>query len=253
MRIVSLLCISACLSFFSSLPIVTYAQETMASIKKPILHTTSSHMLPRKHALRPILDKIFHSPRVMKNATSFAKAGFITIDIRHHNHMRVARHPELPGYLVKLFLHSESPKSKKAMNNMNFRQRCASADIIRRLITKHAITHFTVPDKWVYAPPFSKKRTGPRSLVLVVTDMNIVSYKETEKAWKTEITPEHLRELILIKRKVSLSQTIPENIPYTKEGTFAFIDTEKRTWHTQKMGQYFSTDMQTYWQTLRTQ
>lgn len=253
MRIVSWLYVTACLALSSFHASYAQSPEENAFLKKAALHKTSPHMLPKKHTLRPILDEIFRSPRVMTNATSFAKAGFITIDIRHHNHMRVARHPDLPGYLVKVFLNSESPKSKRALNNMNFRQRCASADVIRRLIKKHAITHFTVPDKWVYAPPFSKKRTSHRSLILVVTDMNIVSYKETEKAWKTEITPEHLRELILIKRKVSLSQTIPENIPYTKEGTFAFIDTEKRTWHTQKMGQYFSPNMQAYWQTLRTQ
>lgn len=252
MRIISLLCITAGLSLFFLSHTGALALEENPSFKQATLHKSSAHMLPRRHALRPILDKIFHSSHVLRDSASFAKAGFITIDKRTHNNMRVARHQDLPGYLVKVFLDSESPKSKRAMNNDNFRQRCDSADVIRRLIKRHGIAHFTVPDKWVYAPPSSKHRVGRRSLVLVVTDMNIVSYRETKRAWKTEITPQHLQELILIKRKVSLSQTIPENIPYTHEGTFAFIDTEKRTRHTQKMGQYFSEDMQTYWQTLRT-
>ena len=221
----------------------------LESARKSLQIDATPYMISKEHPFQRALDSIFTEENVLQDSESFARAGFVTLDKRVHNNMRVAKHEAFPGYLFKLFLDSESPLEKRRSHNANFIRRCFFADYIRQLIRKGAITLFTVPDKWLYELPFSR-REGKSRLILIATEMHLVSYEETRNAWKTCITPQHLQELFLIKQCIPLSQTILENIPYTQEGTFAVIDTENRTYHTAKLSQYFSDEMRSYWEEL---
>lgn len=129
------------------------------------------------------------------------------------------------------------------------------AEKVRNLIEEKKIKFFTVPDKWIYPlPEFPKpiKIKQSQLVVLVVTDMNLVSKFETREAWKSIITQEHLDELYCILSHGHGSSGLVRNVPYTKNGTFAFVDTEKpnKLPKYDKAKVFFSKEMQEYWDLL---
>ena len=74
---------------------------------------------------------------------------------------------------------------------------------------------------------------------------------------KEKITKQHLQEFLLFTKigGTSGSGGLLINTPYTKEGQFAFIDTEypDRIFPPstlKKMGRYFSKEMSNYWKHL---
>jgi hypothetical protein len=206
-----------------------------------------SYFLPDDHWLKAKLDKIFAQPGVLENKTSFKKAGFITLH-RQASGMRVASHPLIPGYLVKVFFNSNS-------RNQDWKwpiARCKGAENIRNLIKKENLRYFTVPDKWIYLVPGSSlSHPEWQASVLVVTDMNLVSREASKRAWKNA-TAEHLKELYCILSHGFASCYLPYNIPYTKEGTYACVDTAypQRKHHYESARHYFSDEMKLYWDKL---
>jgi hypothetical protein len=176
------------------------------------LEEINSYQLLEDHPLWRPLEKIFSKGDVLEDGKTFAKAGFITL---HHqpSGMRVARHPLLPEYLVKVYLNDAPPKEefKWAIN------RCKGVDNIRNLITEHKLRHLVVPEKKIYYPPYSNP-------ILVVEDMRIVSYKESKIAWKNASKRE-VQELYILLKSGFGSCFLAGNIPYTQFGKFACIDT----------------------------
>lgn len=219
------------------------------------------HLLPIHHPMRAVLDSIFSKSRVLENEKTLLDAGFtIVAGPMHLSFVIVARHELVPGYVFKLYLDSESRQRKDIPHWQWLARRCDGAKGIRKIIARENITHFIVPDKWLYVLPvypFSNI-IDPQPLVLMETDMEPVSLEVSERMWKTVITRKHLDELYTIfKHGYGGQGTIflTNNIPFTKQGKFAFTDTEdprevlklKYLLHIKK---YLSKDMQRYWDTL---
>lgn len=214
----------------------------------------SPYLLSPQHPLKSTLDEIFTRSRAIENNEAFAEAGFETIS----SFMRVARHPLLPGYLVKVFLDSEhrlNGDRRKGWERLV--DRCEGASNIRRLIEKENIQHFVVPDKWIYPLPVEPSPMllpgKERQLaVLLVTDMDLVHSSECREAWKTKITPKHLEELYCIVSHGYASTYLTANVAYTRQGKFACIDTEypKRKLNYNKVLHYLSDEMAEYWDRL---
>ena len=80
--------------------------------------------------------------------------------------------------------------------------------------------------------------------------MNIFSKKQTEYAWKNIITRGHLKELYCILKNGCGSSKLVENIPYTQEGVFACIDTEKPSQGDRYVRKYLSEEKRAYWDRL---
>jgi hypothetical protein len=206
------------------------------------------YLLPAHHPLKVPLDQIFFHSNVLKNVQTFANAGFETLHVRANSYICIAKHPLLPGYLVKAYLDDEIrwkdgiPGWKWLVN------RCKGAENIRKLIRKKNLNHFVVPDKWLYPLPNGSQQP----VILIVTDMDLASRAETRRAWKTRVTEEHLDELFCILRHGYASCDIVNNIPYTKTGKFACIDTEhpKRKLKYEGVKNSFSEKMKSYWETL---
>jgi hypothetical protein len=212
------------------------------------------YLLPLNHEMKPILDEIFSQSRAIENDKAFANAGFKTIS----NYMRVARHPLLSGYLLKVFLDDERRlKQEKRPGWLRLVDRCEGALFVRKLIKKEKIKHFVVPDKLIYplpvepAPKFFENREQQLA-VLLVTDMELVPHEQCREAWKNKITPQHLDELYLIISHGYASTYLAANVAYTKKGTFACIDTEfpQRKLHFEKVRHYLSNEMCEYWDAL---
>lgn len=201
------------------------------------------YLLPTGHYLKPLLDQIFIHPNILSNESTLKSAGFSLL-FKQSSGMIIASHPLLKGYLIKLYPYS--------VNKTNFKwmlDRCEGAENIRTLIKEKNLKYFEVPDKWIYCFPGSPIEGGG---VLVVTNMNLVTKEESKRAWKNKITPAHLEELFCILCHGFASCYLPYNIPYTKNGKFACIDTEypKRKHHLEKPRGHFSDEMRLHWDHL---
>lgn len=225
------------------------------------------YILPTDHWLQEALDGIFTQFDAQKDEETFHDAGFVKI-CKRSSDMIVAKHSQIPGYIIKIYLREDKPEqSWKWMSN-----RCEGAENVRNLITRKNLKHFIVPDKWIYRlagfdecdlidqlPDSIESKGRKSSLVkqtspacLVATMMNIVSYDGSRHAWKEKITHSHLRELYCILSHGFASTYIHQNIPYTKEGKFACLDTEIPFRHHKysKINHYLNSEMRVYWDIL---
>lgn len=208
------------------------------------------YLLPDQHPLRQALDTLFAEPCVLDSQTTLNDAGFVTL-YHQASGMRVLRHASLPGYLIKTYVNTEWKRSGDDIQWMV--DRCLGAENIRHLIQQKNLRHFTVPDKWIYflpGQPFSNPQQ--QIAVLVVTNMKLVSRKNSVKAWKTRITKQHLQELYCLLSHGFGSLYLPYNIPYTKKGTFACIDTAYpyRKFTYEPVKRYLAPHMSAYWDRL---
>ncbi|MBA3957090.1 MAG: hypothetical protein H0X51_01665 [Parachlamydiaceae bacterium] len=208
------------------------------------------YLLPEKHPLKPTLDAIFKGKHVLKNEQSFAEAGFITIHVQPMSHIIVASHPLLPGYLLKLYLDNEKRMKDGIPGWKWFVKRCHGVKNVQNLIKRKKLHHFVAPLKWIYPIPELKDKTA-QPAILVVTDMELVSHEMSYQAW-ANATKEQVNELFCILNHGFASTYLPGNLPYTKHGKFACIDTEhpKRVLKLKSVKKYLSPDMQAYWETL---
>jgi len=200
-----------------------------------------AYTMPAQHPFYAKLERIFASSKTLDSERNFVKAGFTIFQLREPMFV-VATHPELPGHLVKVHLRSSSRSTKSRWKN--FITRCKNATKLRDLIEKEKIRYFTVPDKCIYI-------TKHQDPVLIVTRMNIVSERETKRAWLSHVKHKHIKELYCILSNGCGSSKLVENIPYTREGVFACVDTEKPSQGDRYVKKYLSRDMSLYWDELK--
>ena len=93
------------------------------------------YLLPSDHRLKPVLDKLFADPATAYSAKAFMQAGFQMLVPKRPSGIRVAKHPALKGYLVKIYLKSEV-KSNYQKSQQSLIQRCVGASEIQKLITR---------------------------------------------------------------------------------------------------------------------
>lgn len=215
------------------------------------------YLLPLKHPARKKLNKIFKKTRAIQNKTAFINAGFKIIPVVHTSYMILAKHPSIPGYLFKVYLDTElrSKDTRKGWEELI--DRCKGAENIRKFIKIENIQHFVVPSKYLYPVPFKTVPillTGQilQPFMLVVKDMQLVSKKESKKAWKQKVKKKHLDELYKILTQGYASAYLAENIPYTKNRKFACVDTEyvKRKICLENVFEFLSEEMGVYWNQL---
>lgn len=210
-------------------------------------------LLPVDHETKPVLDVIFSQGRVTENLSTLQDAGFSILYYQPRSFIVVASHKRLPGYLLKLYVDSESRLKSQIPAWRWFVRRCKGAADIRRVIKNKGIKHFTAPKKWIYPLPATPRNCSNENIVvLVVQDMQLVSKKKNLLAWSTMITPNHLEELYDIISVAKGSSYRPDNISLTKSGKFAFIDTEypKAIPDFESIKKYLSPKMKKYWDNL---
>lgn len=211
-------------------------------------------ILKDSHWLKERLDEIFTSRDVITDQPSFEASGFVTV-CKRPSRMIVAKHKLLPKYLIKTYLLTEKrPTGWKWMVN-----RCLGAENIRNLIKEKKLRHFVVPDKWIYPlqdcvakDDLSDLSGRVSDAILVVTKMNIGNTESCRLAWKERATKEVLNELYCILCHGFGSCFLANNIPYTKEGKFACLDTEYpfRKHKYERARHHLSDEMRLYWDSL---
>ncbi|WP_068469548.1 fibronectin type III domain-containing protein [Candidatus Protochlamydia phocaeensis] len=213
------------------------------------------YFLPINHPLKDKLDRIFKTVRATQSPQAFEKAGFGKAKLRQPTNIVVGKHNQLKGYLVKAYLDTQPPLCEWA----NWLCRIAGAQSIQACLNRHGYKHFVVPQKWIYPLPADPSPPADgnhqrKNFILIVEDMHILNPQENEKAFKTWITKPILDALYTILTEEGLIDSVfIDNIPFTRNGKIAFIDTEHH--HLQpikyeRLIPFFSADMQTYWQSL---
>lgn len=216
-----------------------------------------SYLLPANHPVKPALDKIFGASRAIQNKEAFKAAGFHIISSRPRSFIHVASHPLLPRYLVKVQLDNDARKKRGKPLWYWFRNRCQGARRIAEIIRKKNIKNFVVAEKWVYPLPLKpspnlEDSSEPKAIILVVKDMELAPFVASRRAWKTKFTKQHLEELYTIIKLAGGNSYRPDNVALTKQGKFAFIDTEYPRQRTdlKKIEFYLSPEMKIYWRNL---
>jgi hypothetical protein len=209
--------------------------------------------MPRKHPLYSKLEELFKNGEVLKNQATFEKAGFKTLYLRPTGHVRIAKHARFPKYIFKVYLDSEFKQKGELTNDQWLTQRCYGAAQIRTLIEKYAMKYLKVPNKWLFQVRKDKKIDSKKSkFILVADDMQILSREKSKEAWLRKATPTHIRELYIMLKHGYGSGALPINVPFTKFGTIAVIDTEygRRTFHLPDIKRHLSLKMHKEWDKL---
>jgi hypothetical protein len=214
----------------------------------------TSYILPYDHPAGRLLQRLFRRSSIIENEAAFLAAGFEIRRKQRRSLMRVATHPMLAGYVFKVFFVDERECEREKSRGWNgFLARCNRAERIRRVIQEHRIQHFKVPGKWLFCPPHHPScRPGDQPTILVAEFQDVASQRESEHAWLHSVTEGHLDELYAIINRAGGTSYRPDNIPLTKQGPFAFIDTEHFTDRPdyESIVPYLSCQMREYWSNL---
>lgn len=186
-------------------------------------------LIPSEHPIKPLLDSIFLSSRATSDRASLQKAGFKIIKDQPRSYIIVAKHPTIPGFLFKIYLDSDTRLKKQLPGWQWYKNRIKGIKDIEKCIADNKFTIFKTPEKWVYPLPMVPAPNpfyDRKNFVLVVQDMDILSDKENLEHWKTLITEKHLDDLKVVFETCGGSSIRPRNLPFTRDGKIAFIDTE---------------------------
>lgn len=229
--------------------------KTNSFTSKAYKKALAPHVMPQNHPIKKSLDAIFTNQRVTSDLESFEAAGFKLLPTNQRSYVVVARHPDLPGYIIKACLDSEKNKKFGEPSWVWFVRRCELAKKIQSVIKSQKCYQFTVAKKWIYplptTPPPTNELYERKNEILVVTDMNLASDTENTEAWY-HMSRTHLKQLYKIITYAGGSSYRKDNIPFTKSGKFAFIDTEYpyKTPSYETVIPSLSPEMRTYWMRL---
>jgi hypothetical protein len=214
----------------------------------------SVHLLPPTHPARAVLEALFRCSSVIDDEAAFCEVGFKIYVKKSRSLMRVATHPALKKYLFKVFFVNEQHCEREKLRGWSgFAIRCEGAQRIRRIIQERGIRNFQVPHKWLFYPPHHPSCSlDDQPVILVAEYQDLLPRKENEDAWLNTVTEPHLDELYTIIQGAGGASYRPDNIPLTKQGKFAFIDTEhsSEARDCESISPYLAPQMRRYWSDL---
>ncbi len=218
------------------------------------LETIKPYLLPEKHRMKKQLDVIFTYRGILASTEAMEKVGFEIICHRKGRGLVVAKHPLLKNYLIKTYLDTATH-----VDWMGWVRRIEGAKRVQRAIDSHRRhkRYVKVPKKWIYHIPEGVRGLNeshvPREFLLLVQDMKILSKAESVKLYKTVISHKALKSLYYIINESGYSDCHIGNLPFSKDGKIAFIDTEHGgRWpvHPEWLTRWFSLDNQAFWKDL---
>lgn len=233
----------------------TYSLFTKSSfIDEAAWQQISPYLLPADHPIKNQLDAIFTHVRATTSVKTFQKAGFECIALRKWDNVVVAWHRKLKGYLVKAYMDSQIGID----DQIALMKRIEGAEAIRTAIQVLGYeSYFKVPKKWLYLlpdfPP-AQAELQRKKFILVEEDMNLVSASKNAKLWKKEVSRGLLKALYVLLQNLGLKDSVYiTNIPFSRDGKIAFVDTEHHhQWPIKftRLTHCLNPEMQTYWLNL---
>jgi hypothetical protein len=187
--------------------------------------TLKPYFLPESHPIKKKLDHLFTRSRVGLSSETLKEAKFKLIGRKLPNHVQVCKHKDLKGYLLKLFTDDQYIGGEW----IEFLHRIKGTEAVRQAVARRETKLLKVPKKWIYPLPINP--TPPEGylrqhFILVVEDMNIYSNEKNLHLWKTVMTQELFKTLCAVLQEAGMYDSVyPDNIPFSKDGGLAFIDT----------------------------
>lgn len=239
---------------FPNVEAISSSYTRPSNIDEDKWNQISQYFLPEDHPIKTSLDRIFTESRPTLNRQALIDAGFRKTKPRSYSRTIVSSHSQLKGYLLKIYT-DDNPKDELK----EFINRITGAESIREAIQQKGYSHhFKVPHKWLY--PLPQNSAGQhghhrKNFVLVVEEVDILSNESNYRLWAgAAMSPRLLREVYELITDLGLDDSIfPFNIPFTKSGKLAFVDTtQHHRWPIpyHRLTKYLSGPMQSYWKKL---
>lgn len=234
------------------------AYEKPRELEREVWNGSSPYFFPEDHALYDSLESIFKKRRVTLSLDSLKRGGFSRISQQPFTKMTTAVHDKLPGLFFKIYLDAQKPYKRKPEYD-HWQSRIKGSQLIKKFIAKNEWEDtFKVPQKWMYPLPLKPMPTPPFKgvfFVLVEEDMDLVPFKENLQMWKSPlITEKVLDRLYTLITSLGLSDCItPKNLPFSKDGKIAFIDTQTYMnfpINTRRLSSYLTDEARAYWEKL---
>jgi hypothetical protein len=217
-----------------------------------------AYEIPPDHPVKSFLDQLFKKSRFIKNPDTLSRAGFTCSGPRKHTGLIVARHPDTPGYIFKIYTDVQE-FHKRAFEYDLWMLRIEGARRIRDYIDARGWnSDFKVPYKWIYIIPKGTTRAEgyyEKRTILVEEDMELLKEKKNLERWRSDaVTPELLDKVYAILTDIGLRDCAkPDNIPFSVDGRIAFIDTQTHDapevpYH--RLLNYLSKPNRQYWKSL---
>jgi len=155
----------------------------------------------------------------------FREAGFDVIERQDkpggHVTIMVGTHPSLPDKVFKRYPNTKDLDYQKS----NYKKRVEGVERIGEFIEDRRLMRLLMPRKWMVRLPDefgSRRRSG---YIIVADKLDIVGNKDTCEQYR-RIDNELLAQLCVLLWAFPNFDANPSNIPFTKDGRIAFVDTE---------------------------
>ncbi len=168
---------------------------------------------------------------MFETAEDWEKTGFKILR-SSDNKICVASHKTADGYLFKKYVSSGKRDSLKDQID-NYSTRVDGARRLRSLIDEQGLRHVVVPRKWIRELPRDFGSGKRPAHVLVVERLDLLDTRATERAYN-KIDEAVLRDLCVALYAFRGLDSTAKNVPFTRDGKIAFIDTEHWNRHGDK-------------------
>jgi hypothetical protein len=167
------------------------------------------------------VERLFRDPDMFDSREHFRAAGFEVNRRSNLGKIMVGSHAAAEGFLFKKYSRDVSLRDQLE----NYECRVKGAGRLRALIEEHRLRHVVVPRKWILELPREFSSRGSRSHVLVVERLDLLDTEDSQRAYR-HIDEEVLRELCLVVHEFRGLDSNVKNVPFTRQGQVAFVDTE---------------------------
>jgi hypothetical protein len=169
------------------------------------------------------LGPLFRDPEMFDTADAWHDAGFEILR-ESQNKICVASHPSVARFLFKKYVNAGK---REALDDQleNYTRRVEGARRLSALIDAQHLQHVVVPGKWLRDLPDRFSVRGHPSHILIVDRLDLLDSDESEDHYG-RIDEAALRELCVALHAFRGLDSTAKNVPFTRDGKIAFIDTE---------------------------
>lgn len=187
---------------------------------KPLIfeHVQREIAATRKLPVAPLFDGLFRNRDMFGSNESFCAAGFKPVERSPDHKFIVGRHPAAKGYLFKKYM-DDRPEAAQIRHYM-LRIECAG--LLRTFIDERHFQGVVVPKKWLYELP----ENFPRRYLVIAEALDLASRDATKREY-ARISKAQMQELATILFYFRGLTSGVNNLPFTKDGKIAFIDTAR--------------------------
>jgi hypothetical protein len=164
------------------------------------------------------LGRLFVDPDMFDSRDDFRAAGFDVLRRSSDNTIMIGAHISAPGVLFKKYASALSADDQLE----NYDRRARGARELRRFVEKRGLRGIDVPEKRILELP---RAFGRRPHILVVSRLDILGESASKIAYRT-ISEDVLDDLCEVVVEFPGLDSNTGNVPMTRSGHVAFVDTE---------------------------